>query len=179
LYAYNASATYVDDVLKWAQAYQLAATSSPMPSTPVAGHGAWLGQVPGFPGERCDRRIIPDVLVLTSSFGLRLSDCFGGYPHETRGEHPLGLAADLVPIDGDWSRTLSLAAAAGWSPRCASDGCVDRGPFRVVLYNGFPGHGDPAHTRTPHLHLSWQHSPAPPFTRAREVFVLTATGGVP
>ena len=89
---------------------------------------------------------------------------------------PLGLAADLVPVDGDWNRTLRLATAVGWLPSCASAGCPGRGPFRVVLYNGYPGHGDPAHSATPHLHLSWQHAPAAPFTRAAWVHVLIAPG---
>ena len=177
LFAYNHSDRYVDDVLAQAAAYRsAAATPLPQPG-PVAGDGDWLAPVPGFPGERCDRRIVADVVLLTRGYGLNLTDCFGGPPHDSRGEHPLGLAADLVPVDGDWNRTLALARAAGWSPACAASGCAGRGPFRVVLYNGFPGHGDPAHTDTPHLHLSWQHSPAPPFTRAGEVLVLSATGG--
>jgi hypothetical protein len=179
VFAYNHSASYVDQVMRQAATYRLTATAPIAKGISVAGDSAWLADVPGFPGERCDRRIVSDVVLLTSSYGLTLTDCFGGAPHETRGEHPLGLAADLVPVDGDWNRTLALARAGGWAPECASTGCPGRGPFRVVLYNGFPGHGDPAHSRTPHLHLAWQHSPAPPFTRAREVLVLTATGGAP
>jgi hypothetical protein len=179
VFAYNHSTAYVEVVLRQAQTYRLAAAAPAAQGIPLDGGDAWLADVPGFLGERCDQRIVPDVVLLTRSYGLTLTDCFGGAPHDTRGEHPLGLAADLVPSDGDWNRTLALARAAGWSPGCASSGCAGRGPFRVVLYNGFPGHGDPAHSRTPHLHLSWQHSPAPPFTRAREVLVLTATGGAP
>jgi len=177
LFAYNRSNRYVDDVLAQAAAYRSAAARALPQPDPVAGNGDWLSPVPGFPGERCDRRIVADVVLLTRGYGLNLMDCFGGPPHDSRGEHPLGLAADLVPVDGDWNRALALARAAGWSPACAASGCAGRGPFRVVLYNGFPGHGDPAHTSTPHLHVSWQHSPAPPFTRAGEVLVLTATGG--
>ena len=179
LLAYNHSDQYVDEVMSQAAAYRLAAAAPAGQPIALGGDGAWLAPVPGFPGEKCDRRIVPDVVLITRSYGLRLTDCFGGFPHETRGEHPLGLAADLVPSDGDWNRTLALARASGWSPSCAASGCTGHGPFRVVLYNGFRGHGDPAHSSTPHLHLSWQHSPAPPFTRAREVFVLTATGGAP
>jgi hypothetical protein len=44
---------------------------------------------------------------------------------------------------------------------------VVRGPFRVILYNGYPGHGDPAHVgANAHIHFSWQHAPAEPFTPA-------------
>ena len=179
LFAYNHSSQYVEDVLTRAAAYRSAAAIPVLDAIPIAGTGDWLAPVPGFPGEHCDRRIVADVVLLTRAYGLTLTDCFGGPPHDSRGEHPLGLAADLVPVDGDWNRTLALARAAGWSPACAASGCAGRGPFRVVLYNGFPGHGDPAHADTPHLHLSWQHSPAPPFTRARDVLVLTANGGAP
>jgi hypothetical protein len=178
IFAYNHSGAYVAEIERYAQEYRHEAATRTEIQPVAADGGAWLAPVPGFPGERCDRRIIPDVVLLIRSYGLTLNDCFGT-GHELHGEHPLGLATDLVPSDGDWSRTLGLARAAGWSPTCAAAGCPGRGPFRVVLYNGYPGHGDPAHTSTPHLHLSWQHSPAPPFTRAREVFVLTASGGAP
>ena len=135
----------------------------------------WLAAVPGFPGERCDRRIVADVLRITGRYGLRLNDCFGGRPHALNGEHPLGLAVDLEPRDGNWNRTLRLATDAGWLRSCASTGCPGRGPFRVVLYNGFPGHGDPSSTSTPHLHLSWEHGDAPPFSPAPWVRVLQAS----
>ncbi|WP_051323856.1 lytic transglycosylase domain-containing protein [Candidatus Solirubrobacter pratensis] len=169
IFAYNHADWYVDQVLQQAAVYRDSSGPSTMPV--VAGEG-WLVAVPGSNGERCDARIVPDVLALLSRFGLRLSACYGGAPHATDGEHPLGLATDLVPVDGDWGRTLTAARAFGWSPECAAAGCPGRGPFRVVLYNGYPGHGDPAHTSTPHLHLSWQHALAEPFTRARWVRVL-------
>lgn len=179
IFAYNHDSSYVARVLDLAEKYQAAA----MPAAPandgttVTGDGRWLADVPGFPGERCDARIVADVVAITVEFGLRLTDCFGGAPHETNGEHPLGLAADLVPVDGDWSRTARTAAAFGWAPACAANGCPGRGPLRVVLYNGFPGHGDPAHSGTPHLHLSWQHAVAAPFSRAASVRVLLARTG--
>ena len=168
IFAYNHADWYVAQVVEQAAAYRSAAP----PSTPVSASGQWLARVPGVDAERCDARIIPDVLAVLSMFGLELTACYGGAPHATDGEHPLGLATDLVPANGDWDRTLTAAQAFGWSPSCAAAGCPDRGPFRVVLYNGYPGHGDPAHTSTPHLHLSWQHAPASPFTRAAWVRVL-------
>jgi Transglycosylase SLT domain len=171
IFAYNHDQGYVATVLEWAARYR--ATIQPEVASRVeAGAGGWLAAVPGFPGERCDARIVPDVVALTAEFGLRLTACFGGPPHAVDGEHPLGLAADLVPVDGDWNRTLRLAETFGWSPSCATSGCSGRGPFRVILYNGYPGHGDPAHSATPHLHLSWQHAPAAPFSRAAWVRVL-------
>jgi hypothetical protein len=42
------------------------------------------------------------------------------------------------------------------APACA------RPPFRFVGYNGYPGHGDPAHCDcNAHLHLSWLTSASP------------------
>ena len=111
--------------------------------------------------------------------GIVVNDCFGGGPHAVGGEHPLGLAVDVSPRDGDWSRTERLARAAGWLPACAASGCGGRGPLRVVLYNGYPGHGDPRHSERPHLHLSWIHGPARPFTRAPWVQTLLSPGRTP
>jgi hypothetical protein len=48
--------------------------------------------------------------------------------------------------------------------------------MRVVLYNGYRGHGDPAHCAPPacaaHLHLSWAHASAEPLTPAAWVATL-------
>jgi len=179
IYAYNHAGWYVSRVVGQAAEYREAAASTAAspdkaPTEQVSGGGAWLAEVPRMPGERCDRRIVADVVMLIARFGVRLTDCYGGAPHARDGEHPLGLAADLVPANGDWERTRRLAQTYGWSPACAASGCGGRGPFRVVLYNGFPGHGDPSHARAPHLHLSWSHAPAQPFTRARWVRVLAS-----
>ena len=164
LYAYNHAGWYVDQVTEQAAMYRRLAQPPP---APVASPGAtWLAPLPGFPGERCDARIVPDVIALVRAFGLSVSDCFGGAPHALHGEHPLGLAIDAAPADGDWRRTDALARAAGWTPACAARGCPDAGPFRAVLYNGYPGHGDPRHSARPHLHVSWRHGEAAPFSRA-------------
>jgi hypothetical protein len=178
IFAYNHAGWYVDEVERQAAEYRRAAVSEPPPLTnqPPSGSG-WLAEVPGFPGERCDARIVPDVVALVAKYGLTVIACFGGAPHKIAGEHPLGLALDAAPRDGDWRRTEQLARDAGWGPSCAANGCAGRGPFRVVLYNGYPGHGDPQHSRTPHLHLSWQHGAAPPFTPAPWVRTLLPPSG--
>ena len=168
LFAYNHDREYVDRVVEWARRYRAEATESYIaPATEK-----WLSDLPGAPGTRCDSRIVADVVALEHAYGLRITACFGGAPHAIDGEHPLGLAIDAVPADLNWSRTRQLAQDYGWSPACAAQGCASRGPFRVILYNGFPGHGDPAHTATPHIHLSWNHAPAAPFTRAAWVRTL-------
>ena len=171
IFAYNHSDAYVSQIMARAAAYPQG-DASEAKTVVRGGSGAGLAPLPGFPGERCDARIVPDVEFLARTYGIRITDCFGGAPHELAGEHPLGLAIDAVPVDGNWQRTRLLATRYGWSPACARAGCAGRGPFRVILYNGYPGHGDPAHTSSPHLHLSWQHAPAAPFTRAAWVRVL-------
>jgi hypothetical protein len=172
--AYNHADWYVAGVFAWASRYRgvLAAVARSNDSARrVPFDGIWLAPVPGT-GVRCDARIVPDVRLILDRFGLRLTACFAATGHATGGEHPVGLATDLVPEDGDWQRTMNAARFFGWSPDCAGTGCADRvgSPMRVVLYNGYPGHGDPAHCRPPgcppHLHLSWSHAPTAPLTPA-------------
>jgi hypothetical protein len=118
--------------------------------------------------ETCDARLVPDVVFLARRFGVLVTDCYSPSGHEATGEHPLGAAVDLVPRDGDWSRTTRLARAVGWERSCALSGtrptCADP-PFRFVGYNGFPNHGDPLNcvpcAGGPHLHISWQTSASP------------------
>jgi hypothetical protein len=175
LFAYNHADWYVDQVLRQAAAYRASAAAPSLGDVVHTTDGAWLAPLPGFPGERCDARIIPDVVLLVRGFGLVVSDCYGGAPHARDGEHPLGLAIDASPADGDWRRTELLARRFGWRESCAATGCAGAGPFRVILYNGYPGHGDPRHSDNPHIHLSWQHGPAAPFTRAPWVRVALAS----
>jgi hypothetical protein len=174
LFAYNHADWYVEQVLRQAAAYGASATAGAVSSGVVVktGTGVWLAPLPGFPGERCDARIIRDVVLLARTFGLYVSDCYGGAPHAHNGEHPLGLAIDASPSNGDWRRTELMARRFGWRESCAATGCPGVGPFRVILYNGYPGHGDPRHSDSPHLHVSWQHGPAEPFSRAPWVRVV-------
>jgi hypothetical protein len=176
LFAYNHADWYVRRVVHQAAAYRARAAGAPStPGTVVVAGGPWLAPLPGFPGERCDARIVADVTALVRVFGVHVSDCYGGAPPARGGEHPLGLAIDGSPIDGNWRRTELLARRFGWRESCARAGCPGAGPFRVVLYNGYPRHGDPRHSDTPHIHLSWQHAPAAPFTRAPWVRLVLAS----
>jgi hypothetical protein len=115
----------------------------------------WLAPVPGFPGERCDRRIMANLLYLIETYRLTLTDCYSiGGAHRTSGEHPLGLAADLVPApNGSWNLVAELAA---WAEPQQNH---PRSPFRWVGYNGDADHGDPQHApNSAHIHLSWSHA---------------------
>jgi hypothetical protein len=179
LFAYNHSSAYGVEVLRWADRYRAAAqlvTGRPggdVVQVPFAGR--WLARVPRTSVD-CDARIVRDVQYLLDRFGLIATSCFSrSSVHAVAGEHPLGLALDAVPVGGDWGRAVAAARAFGWSPGCAASGCegVVRGPFRVILYNGYPGHGDPAHANAnAHIHFSWRHSAAQPFTPAAWVEVM-------
>jgi hypothetical protein len=118
----------------------------------------WLATVPGT-SFQCDRRIVGDVVHIIERWGVQLTACYAPTGHETGGEHPLGLAVDLVPAPpATWGMMAALARWAGWRPACADTGCASQTgtAFRFVGYNNYPGHGDPAHAgANAHLHLSW------------------------
>jgi hypothetical protein len=177
----DASADYADEVMERAVAYGL----GDMPAQGGGCGGAALEPlVDGDLGEvvrdhgpgglvalpktvtagaaiDCDRRIRDDVIWLAREFKVTVTACYA--IHSQAGEHPLGAAVDLVPDPGrSWSSTTArLARAVGWRRSCAASGvapaCAHQ-PFRFVGYNGYPGHGDPAHCgcgTNAHLHLSW------------------------
>ena len=151
LFAYNHAGWYVDDVVD-AGRRRTGAQPSAAARARIARRPARRGSppFPGFPGERCDARIVADVVVLARAYGLRVTDCFGGAPHAARrraSARPRDRRSRPSTATGAGPRRL--ARAAGWTPACAASGCPGRGPFRVVLYNGYPGHGDPRHTRPP------------------------------
>lgn len=126
--------------------------------------GSWPVPLPGFPGESCDPRIIPNVLALVEKYKLFVSDCFAAVGHRAAGEHPLGLAVDVEPgPGGNWDLVDALARWAGWTRSCGAIGvapvCPLKPVFRFVGYDGYPNHG-----RGNHLHLSWAHGPGRPAT---------------
>lgn len=118
----------------------------------------WLATVPGT-SLQCDRRIVGDVVMIVERWHVSLTACYAPTGHEFGGEHPLGLAVDLVPAPPTtWANVAALARWAGWRPACAATGCASQTGtvFRFVGYDGYPGHGDPAHAgANAHLHLSW------------------------
>jgi hypothetical protein len=182
IFAYNHAGWYVDLVKSWAERYRGPLLGG-LPSMPGGG-GAhtqtlegrkWLAPVPGTDAV-CDRRIVPDVVMLLRKYKMAAGDCFALRGHANNGEHPLGLGIDLgVARGGSWELVGKAARDLGWRQSCASTGCEGRleNAMRVVLWNGYPGHGDPAHAGSnAHLHLSWQHSPSSPGEPARTVKTL-------
>lgn len=152
-----------------------AAPASAMRSKKIAPHlcktvrGGRFVAIPGFPGEKIDRRLIPDIRWMKRKFHIFITDGYSRDPvHAEAGEHPIGLATDIVPNfakGGTWNDIGDLAHLA--EPR------QDRPimPWRWVGWNGDAGHG-----RGNHLHLSWSHSDTKPGHPARVVYTRRCPG---
>ena len=128
--------------------------------------------IPGFPGERIDRRLLPDIRYLVRRYKIFITDGYSNDPvHAANGEHPLGLALDIVPnkaAGGSWRLITRLAK------REEPQQNHPVAPFRWVGYNGDAGHG-----RGNHLHLSWNHSDARPGRPAKTVYTMRCPGSKP
>jgi hypothetical protein len=161
--AYNHSEAYYATVTSKARAYRDATPvidQGKVDAGPING-GSWLATVPGT-GIQCDRRIVPNVATILERYHAHLTACYAASGHASDGEHPLGLAVDLVPQPpSTWAQMERLARDSGWRESCATSGCAGQTgtAFRFVGWNGYSGHGDPAHAGTnAHLHLSWKWS---------------------
>jgi hypothetical protein len=136
--------------------------------------------IPGFPGERIDRRLLSDLAFLEKRYPIFITDAFSMDPvHAANGEHPLGLAADIVPDKSAGGTWAQITALANWAEPRQNHPIF---PFRWVGYEGDAGHGIGNH-----LHLSWAHSDATrgPGHPVRTVYTLkcptpaTGTGQTP
>jgi hypothetical protein len=141
--------------------------------------GGRLVEVPGQSWARVDSRILPGVLYFVRRYHVQIWEGFGTIGHEPFGEHPLGLAVDILPgAGGTWDDVSRLARWA--EPRQNHP----RAPFRWVGWNGDFNHGHPSVCKprlgcAPHLHLSWSHSPTAPRHIARAVRVFEVRGAAP
>lgn len=125
--------------------------------------GGRFVDIPGFPGEQIDRRLLKDIKFLRRKYEIFITDGFSrSGVHSINGEHPLGLGLDIVPnfaAGGDWN---DIDRLANWAePRQNAP----RSPFRWVGYNGDAGHG-----RGHHLHLSYNHSAGQPYKPVDTMF---------
>jgi hypothetical protein len=131
--------------------------------------GGEIVEIPEFPGERIDRRLLSDIEYLRKRFKIYIADGYStDKSHQINGEHPLGLALDILPdesIGGSWRLIGKLARWA--EPRQNGP----RVPFRWVGYWGDKHHGP-----RDHLHLSWNHSPTKPKHVARSVSTIRCPG---
>jgi hypothetical protein len=134
--------------------------------------------IPHEEGDMVDSRIVPDLRWLAARFPIFVTDGYSGpLPngehvgcddcHASASDHLNGLAVDLVPTEDtttcgpNWAPITNLALWA--EPEQEKPAA----PFRWVGYEGDAGHGCGNH-----LHLSWNHAPAAPFTLAEWVEVF-------
>lgn len=131
--------------------------------------GGKFVKVPGFPGERIDRRLLSDVKWLQRRYKIFVTDGFSTSDvHAWNGEHPIGLALDIVPNKAAGGTWRDITRLANWAePRQDRP----RTPFRWVGYDGDSGHG-----RGHHLHLSWNHSMTKPERPAQTVYTVRCPG---
>ena len=127
--------------------------------------GGRFVDIPGFQGERIDRRLLRDVKYLERRFKIFVTDGFSTDPvHSANGEHPIGLALDIAPDKARGGSWADIDRLAEWAEPRQNDPIQ---PFRWVGYDGDAGHG-----RGHHLHLSWSHSPARFGKPAESVYTL-------
>jgi hypothetical protein len=141
--------------------------------------------IPHEDGDMVDKRILPDLRWIAQRYPIYVTDGYSGpLPdgehvgcnncHVRGSDHYNGLAVDIVPAepssrcDSHWTAITALALWAEPSQNAPLQ------PFRWVGYNGDAGHGCGNH-----LHLSWNHAPAPRFQLAEwvEVFPVGAAEG--
>lgn len=181
IWAYNHAEWYVQDVLEWAAKYYPylqggMGTESDCGETSLTGPAnlqeavtltsprKWV-PIPAAIGdtdEVIDARLLPAATWISKTYNLHITQ--GGWqPGSPSVSHGWGTALDMVPKNGkSWDETaLRLAKDLGWTPECASSGekpACDLVPaIYDVYYNGFPGHGDPAHAgASAHIHIQFE-----------------------
>ena len=86
--------------------------------------------IPGFPGEKADRRLLTDIKYLRRKYDIFITDGLSkDAVHAANGEHPIGLALDIVPNTakgGTW-KEISSARQAGRTAAERSDRAVPLG----------------------------------------------------
>jgi hypothetical protein len=174
--------------LAWLTAAAGAAVGSRPPATRLVQTSSTVvpipAQIPHEAGDMVDRRLIPNLRYLAANFPIYITDGYsgplpgGGWAgchrcHVAHSDHYNGLAVDIVPLNGSsrcdatWRGVTRLAR---WAEPTQNH---PNPPFRWVGYNGDAGHGCGNH-----LHLSWNHSPAPEYRLASwvQVFRVPSSG---
>jgi len=135
--------------------------------------------IPHEEGDMVDKRILGDLRWIAARYPIYVTDGYSGplpngehvgcnQCHVKGSDHYNGLAVDVVPLNGTpgkcditWAPITRLAE---WAEPVQEQPVP---PFRWVGYDGDAGHGCGNH-----LHISWQHSPAPMFQLADWVEVF-------
>ena len=72
--------------------------------------------IPGFKGEMIDRRLLADIRWIKKRYRIFITD---GYSmsdvHAEQGEHPIGLALDIVPNKAEGGTWADITALARWA----------------------------------------------------------------
>jgi hypothetical protein len=136
--------------------------------------------IPHEEGDMIDSRLIPDLRWIAARFPIYITDGYSGplpngeYAgchrcHVAHSDHYNGLAVDIVPLNGGTKCDASwtpITRLAHWAEPVQNRPVA---PFRWVGYDGDAGHGCGNH-----LHLSWEHAPAPQYQLAEWVEVFPA-----
>jgi hypothetical protein len=125
-------------------------------------NGGRFVDIPGFPGEKIDRRLKCDIRWMKRKFHIFITDGYSPDGHAWNGEHPIGLAADIVPNVAKGGGWMDIGVLAHLAEPIQNQPIM---PWRWVGWNGDAGHG-----RGNHLHLSWAHSETRPTVPARVVY---------
>lgn len=161
------------------------ASAGPASTRVVHAQGAIVpipASVPHQEGAMIDSRIVPDLRWIAAHFPIYVDEGYSGpLPngehagcrgcHARHSDHYNGLAVDIVPLhwsdkcDASWRGVTRLAH---WAEPQQNKPLP---PFRWVGYEGDAGHGCGNH-----LHLSWEHAPAPRFQLAEWVEVFPVGG---
>jgi hypothetical protein len=129
---------------------QMVSVKLPDGTCQTTGGGRFV-PIPGFPGERIDRRLLTDIAWLEKRYPIFITDGYSLDPvHAANGEHPLGLAVDIIPDKSSGGTWAQITALANWAEPRQNHPIF---PFRWVGYEGDAGHGIGNH-----LHLSWSHT---------------------
>jgi hypothetical protein len=135
--------------------------------------------IPHEEGDMVDKRILGDLRWIAARYPIYVTDGYSGplpngehvgcnMCHVKDSDHYNGVAVDLVPLNGTPGKCDStwapITRLAEWAEPLQNQPVP---PFRWVGYNGDAGHGCGNH-----LHLSWQHAPAPMFQLAEWVEVF-------
>jgi hypothetical protein len=136
--------------------------------------------IPHEEGDMVDSRLVPDLRWIAARFPIYITDGYSGplpngeYAgchrcHVAHSDHYNGLAVDIVPLNGGTECDASwrpITRLAHWAEPVQNHPVA---PFRWVGYDGDAGHGCGNH-----LHLSWEHAPAPQYQLAEWVEVFPA-----
>ena len=172
-------ALLVSAIAAWAVA---PAGATPAPTRLIYAPGRIVpipASIPHEEGDMVDSRILPDLRWIAARYPIYITDGYSGplpngrhvgcnQCHTRNSDHYNGVAVDIVPLGGgtECDRSwLPITRLAHWAEPVQNR---PRPPFRWVGYDGDAGHGCGNH-----LHLSWNHAPAPEFQLAEWVEVLT------